>query len=293
MLTARNIRVRGVVQGVGFRPFVFRLAQANTLSGWVFNDEDGVEIHLEGPNQSLDAFVESLKTDAPPAAKIAAIHIKSAEPSGLEAFEIRHSEHTGTPATRISPDLPVCADCLAELFDPSGPRFHYPYINCTNCGPRYSVILGLPYDRANTTMKGWPLDDYCAAQYRNPSDRRFHAQPVACPNCGPNYSGIVKAAELLNQGAIVAVKGIGGYHLACDARNDKAVQSLRDRKFRKENPFALMAKNLEVASTIVNLSPESKALLVSIARPIVLVGQVSDLPSSKSAPAVAPNNDDL
>jgi hydrogenase maturation protein HypF len=301
MLTARNIRVRGVVQGVGFRPFVFRLAQANTLSGWVFNDEEGVEIHLEGPNQSLDAFVESLKTEAPRAAQIATIHVRSAEPSGLHNFEIRHSEHTGTPTTRISPDLPVCADCLAELFNPADPRFHYPFINCTNCGPRYSVILKLPYDRANTTMESWPLDDYCAAQYSDPSDRRFHAQPVACPACGPDYylqigadritgDAIAKAAELLNQGAIVAVKGIGGYHLACDARNDEAVQSLRDRKFRKENPFALLAKNLEVARSIVDLSPESEALLTAQARPIVLapVGQVPDL-----SPAISPNNNDL
>jgi hydrogenase maturation protein HypF len=296
MVSACDIRVRGVVQGVGFRPFVFRLAQANTLAGWVFNDEDGVEIHLEGANQSLDAFVESLKTEAPPAARIATIQIQFAQPSGLLDFEIRHSEHTGTPTTRISPDLPVCADCLAELFNPADRRFHYPYINCTNCGPRYSVIQKLPYDRANTTMKSWPLDDYCAQQYRDPTDRRFHAQPVACPSCGPNYylqtgDGIAKAAELLNQGAILAVKGIGGYHLACDARNDSAVQSLRQRKFRKENPFALMAKNLEVARTIVILSTESESLLVSTARPIVLapaVGQVPDLSSS-----VNPDNDDL
>src|ERR1700723_2393256 len=184
MLTARNIRVRGIVQGVGFRPFVFRLAQANTLSGWVFNDEDGVEIHLEGPNQSLDAFVESLKTEAPQAAQISTIHVQSAEPSALHNFEIRHSERTSTPTTRIAPDLPVCADCLAELFNPTDPRFNYPYINCTNCGPRYSVILELPYDRANTTMKSWPLDDYCAGQYSNPSNRRFLAQPVARPQSG-------------------------------------------------------------------------------------------------------------
>src|ERR1700722_18753604 len=301
MLTARNIRVRGIVQGVGFRPFVFRLAQANTLAGWVFNDEDGVEIHLEGPNQSLDAFVESLKTEAPQAAQIATIHVRSAEPSGLHNFEIRHSERTSTPTTRIAPDLPVCADCLAELFNPTDPRFNYPYINCTNCGPRYSVILELPYDRANTTMKSWPLDDYCAGQYSNPSNRRFHAQPVACPACGPNYylqigadriteDAIGRASQLLNQGSILAVKGLGGYHLACDAKNNEAVESLRLRKFRKENPFALMAKNLEVARNIVHLSPESETLLVSQARPIVLapVGQAADL-----SPAISPNNTDL
>src|SRR3984957_2329586 len=180
MLTARNIRVRGIVQGVGFRPFIFRLAQANTLAGWVFNDEDGVEIHLEGATHSLDAFVASLKSGAPPAARIAAIEIQSADPSGLCDFEIRESEHFRNPTTRISPDLPVCADCLAELFDPTDRRHLYPYINCTNCGPRYSVVLALPYDRPNTTMRGWPLDEYCLGEYHDPDNRRFHAQPVAC-----------------------------------------------------------------------------------------------------------------
>jgi hydrogenase maturation protein HypF len=300
MLTARTIRVRGIVQGVGFRPFVFRLAQANTLAGWVFNDEDGVEIHLEGPDQSLDAFVHSLKSEAPPATQIATIQIHSARPSGLKDFKIRTSEHAGIPTTRISPDLPVCSDCLRDLFDPQDRRYKYPYINCTNCGPRYSVILELPYDRAKTTMKTWPLDEYCAGQYTDPTDRRFHAQPVACQECGPNYylqtteriteGPIAKAAELLNQGAIVAVKGIGGYHLACDARNETAVQSLRERKFRKETPFALMARNLETVRTLVALSAESESLLVSQARPIVLaeaVGQVPDLPSS-----INPDNHD-
>src|SRR5277367_4409581 len=187
MLGACDIRVRGVVQGVGFRPFVFRLAQANTLAGWVFNDGEGVEIHLEGSDRSLDSFVASLRSEAPPAAQIAAIDVRSARPSGLHEFEIRPSAQSVTPTTRIAPDLPVCADCLAELFDPADPRFCYPYINCTNCGPRYSVVLELPYDRAKTTMKSWPLDEYCARQYGKPADRRFHAQPVACPDCGPHY----------------------------------------------------------------------------------------------------------
>ncbi len=301
MLTARHIRVRGIVQGVGFRPFIFRLATAHTLSGWVLNDEDGVEIHLEGPNQSLDAFVESLRSDAPAAAQIAAIQIHPSHPTGLKDFKIRNSEHSGTPTTRISPDLPVCQDCLKELFDPEDPRANYPYINCTNCGPRYSVIEELPYDRAHTTMKSWPLDEYCANQYHDPMDRRFHAQPVACPNCGPHYylqtterideNAIAKAADLLNQGAILAVKGLGGYHLACDARNDTAVRSLRERKFRKETPFALMAKNLAIARALINLSAESEALLLSPPRPIVLaaaVGQVPDL-----SPSISPQNDDL
>lgn len=271
------------------------------LAGWVINDEDGVEIHLEGPHQLLDAFVASLKTEAPPAAQIATIHVKAAPPSGVLNFEIRHSEHLGTPTTRISPDLPVCPDCLQELFNPNDRRYGYPYINCTNCGPRYSVILELPYDRVNTTMKGWPLDEYCAGQYRDPSDRRFHAQPVACADCGPHYylqmgenifSGdpIAKAAELLNHGSILAIKGIGGYHLACDARNESPVHSLRERKFRKENPFALMAKNLEAARALVTLSPEEESLLTSTARPIVLAASGA---GSRLAPAVSPDNDDL
>jgi hydrogenase maturation protein HypF len=300
MLKACDIRVRGIVQGVGFRPFVYRLAQANTLAGWVFNDEDGVGIHLEGPNHSLDAFVASLRSEAPPAAQIATIQVKSSEPEGLFDFEIRESSHRGIPTTRIAPDLPVCADCLHELFDPADRRFRYPYINCTNCGPRYSVILELPYDRANTTMKHWPLDEYCAAQYRDVLDRRFHAQPVACPACGPRYylqigrqrmdGGIVKAAQLLREGSILAVKGLGGYHLACDAGNETAVQSLRDRKFRKENPFALMAKNVAVARRLVDLCADSEELLTSIAHPIVLAPAAAD---SGLAPAVSPDNNDL
>jgi hydrogenase maturation protein HypF len=306
MLGACDIRVRGVVQGVGFRPFVFRLAQANTLAGWVFNDGEGVEIHLEGSDRSLDAFVASLRSEAPPAAQIAAIDVRSARPSGLHEFEIRPSAESVTPTTRIAPDLPVCADCLAELFDPADPRFCYPYINCTNCGPRYSVVLELPYDRAKTTMKSWPLDEYCARQYGNPADRRFHAQPVACPDCGPHYylqaggelitgdeSSIAKAAALLNAGAILAIKGTGGFHLACDARNEVAVRALRERKFRKENPFALMVKNVEVARSIVHLCPESETLLLSSARPIVLAAaQIPGLPSSRPALAVSPDNDD-
>ena len=187
MTSACDIRVRGVVQGVGFRPFVFRLAQANTLAGWVLNDEDGVEIHLEGAEPALDEFVRSLVVERPPAASIHAIDVHAARPVGFKEFTIRDSRLRGRPSVRISPDLPVCDCCLEELFDPANPRYHYPYINCTNCGPRYSVILSLPYDRGNTTMRAWPLDGYCAGQYGDPADRRFHAQPVACPACGPHY----------------------------------------------------------------------------------------------------------
>jgi len=300
MRVACDIRVRGVVQGVGFRPFVYRLAQANTLAGWVLNDEEGVEIHLEGAEPALNSFVHFLSVSSPPAAIIQGIDVQTAHPAGFKDFTIRPSRNQGRPSVRISPDLPVCDACLEELFDPINPRHHYPYINCTNCGPRYSVAESLPYDRANTTMREWPLDDYCTGQYSDPADRRFHAQPVACPNCGPHYTlraaneivtgdeaSIRRAVDLLNAGAIVAVKGIGGYHLACDARNPLAVGALRDRKFRKEKPFALMTRSLEIARQLVDLSPEAESLLTAMARPIVLA------PAKMILPHVSPGNDDL
>ncbi|HXM63480.1 MAG TPA: carbamoyltransferase HypF [Terriglobales bacterium] len=300
MATACSIRVRGVVQGVGFRPFVYRLARANTLAGWVLNGEEGVEIYLEGAEPRLRAFVQDLRTQPPPAASIADIEIHPAAPVGLSEFTIRESQRRDRPTVRISPDLPVCDACLKELFDPADRRYWYPYINCTNCGPRYTVVLALPYDRPNTTMHQWPLCKYCEAEYHNPDNRRFHAQPVACPVCGPAYyisadDGIVygsedsihKAAELLNSGSILAVKGLGGYHLACDARNTASVRALRERKYRKEKPFALMARNLEVVRNLVDLSEEAEGLLTSTARPIVLA------PAKVELGEVAPENDEL
>ncbi len=300
MASACSIRVRGVVQGVGFRPFVYRLARANTLAGWVLNGEEGVEIFVEGAQPGLKAFVEDLKTQPPPAASIAEIEVRPTAPVGLNEFTIRESQRRERPTVRISPDLPVCDACLKELFDPSDTRYWYPYINCTNCGPRYTVILGLPYDRPNTTMQRWPLDKYCDAEYHDPGNRRFHAQPVACPECGPNYwlysdaeivhgneASIRKAAQLLNDGSILAMKGLGGYHLACDALNAAAVAALRERKYRKEKPFALMARDLEVARNLVELSDEAEVLLVSAARPIVLA------PAKAELPGVAPDNNEL
>jgi hydrogenase maturation protein HypF len=300
MASACSIRVRGVVQGVGFRPFVYRLARANTLNGWVQNAEQGVEIHLEGAEKEIEAFVRDLKTQPPPAASIAEIKVQPAELVGLREFTIRTSARRDHPTVRISPDLPICDDCLKELFDPADQRYWYPYINCTNCGPRYTVVLGLPYDRRNTTMSGWLLDGLCAAEYSDPADRRFHAQPVACPTCGPSYyllprdraaqgseGGICTAARLLNAGKILAVKGLGGYHLACDARNPAVVAALRDRKYRKEKPFALMVKTLQVARALVELSSEAEALLTSVARPIVLA------PAKLELSGVAPENNEL
>jgi len=300
MAVACSIRVRGVVQGVGFRPFVYRLAHANTLNGWVLNAEEGVEIHIEGTSQGLEAFVRDLKGQPPPAASIAEIEVQPAQPVGLNEFTIRESQRQGHPTVRISPDIPVCDECLKELFDPANPRYLYPYINCTNCGPRYTVLQALPYDRPNTTMKDWPLDDFCAGEYRDPANRRFHAQPVACPACGPGYylhpnddetsgseGGIRRAAEMLRAGGILAVKGLGGYHLACDARNPAAVAALRARKYRKEKPFALMVKDIHSARALIDLSTEAETLLNSPARPIVLA------PAKVELAQVAPDNNEL
>jgi hydrogenase maturation protein HypF len=304
MSSACSIRVRGVVQGVGFRPFVYRLARANTLAGWVLNGEAGVEIFLEGAEKGLLDFVRDLKTQPPPAASISEIEVHRADPLGLNEFTIRESHRTERFTVRISPDLPVCDSCLKELFDPADRRHWYPYINCTNCGPRYTVIRRLPYDRANTTMRDWPLDEYCAAEHRDPGNRRFEAQPVACPECGPSYylrqgdedilgseQSIRRAAQLLQTGKILAVKGLGGYHLACDASNPAAVAALRERKFRKEKPFAIMVADIDVARRMVELSAEAEVVLQSTARPIVLAPTKTRL--DQIAPEVAPENNEL
>ncbi len=300
MTAARSIHVRGVVQGVGFRPFVYRLARQNSLAGWVLNEDGGVDIHLEGAEPALDAFLHDLNAQPPPAARIVAIEVKRSEAAGLKEFTIRESRRNGHVTVAMSPDLPVCEACLAEMGDPGERRYGYPYINCTNCGPRYSIIEKLSYDRRNTTMKSWNLDSYCSAQYHDPSDRRFHAQPVACPACGPHYhletagetvtgddESVRRTAALLKAGCVVAMKGLGGYHLACDARNGHAVRALRERKFRKEKPFALMARTVEIVRTLVKLSPDAEALLISRARPIVLA------PAAQTLAGVAPDNDEL
>jgi hydrogenase maturation protein HypF len=322
MPSACSIRVRGVVQGVGFRPFVYRLARANTLAGWVLNGEQGVEIFLEGAEKGLLAFVQDLKSEPPPASSITEIEIRRANPIGLNEFTIRESHRRGRLTVRITPDLPVCDACLKELFDPADKRYWYPYINCTNCGPRYTVVLRLPYDRVNTTMRDWPLDDFCAAQYHDPENRRYDAQPVACPACGPSYflrqgdrdqgdkdkdtakdrdnkekdvygsdESIRLAAQLLGSGSILAVKGLGGYHLVCDASNAAAVAALRERKFRKEKPFAIMARDINIARGLVKFSAEAENLLTYTARPIVLAPSKTDL--NRVAPGVSPENGEL
>ncbi|MEJ7809960.1 MAG: carbamoyltransferase HypF [Gemmatimonadaceae bacterium] len=314
MAPARSVRVRGVVQGVGFRPFVYRLAAAHGITGWVLNAGDGVHIHAEGSEEALGAFLRELEAHAPPAASIDAVEISPADAGGFADFRIRASEgERDHPTARISPDLPACASCLAELSDPANRRAGYPYINCTDCGPRYSIVLGLPYDRASTTMAGWPMCPRCAGEYHDPADRRFHAQPLACGDCGPRYTfrggartassdapsgdapaaaatgdvAITEAARALCAGQIVAIKGLGGYHLVCDAWRADAVRALRERKYRKDRPFALMSKDVETAHAIAHLTPEAEALLTSPARPIVLA------PARAELPYVAPGNGDL
>jgi len=297
---ARLIHVRGVVQGVGFRPYVYRLARDHGVRGWVRNGSDGVRIHVEGAAGALDAFIAALSTRPPPAANVVAVEICAAEVDGLESFRICDSEAGARPTTRIAPDLAVCDSCLSELFEPGDRRHAYPYINCTNCGPRFSIVRSLPYDRPNTTMAEWTLCARCAAEYHDPGNRRFHAQPVACPACGPHYrltgpdsahvpgiDSIAATAGLLRNGRIVAIKGIGGYHLACDAENAAAVEALRERKYRKEQPFAVMVRDESVAEDTVWLTAGARELLASKARPIVLA------PARVSLPGVAPDNDDL
>lgn len=300
MSDARRFRIQGVVQGVGFRPFVYRLARRQGLAGWVLNAGDGVEIHAEGADEALARFAEELRRQPPPAAEIAELQTVPASPEGCERFEIRQSATTRAPTVRISPDLAVCDPCLAELFDPTDRRHRYPYINCTDCGPRYTIIQGLPYDRPLTTMRQWPMCDACADEYHDPGDRRFHAQPVACPECGPTYfltdgeeelerghAAIRETADRLREGGIVAVKGLGGYHLACDAENEDAVQALRERKFRKDKPFALMVRDLETARRLVDWTADADALLESVVRPIVLAR------ARRGLAGVAPDNTDF
>ncbi len=297
---ARRFHVAGVVQGVGFRPFIYRLAREYGLTGWVLNLETGVDIHAEGDVCALDEFARAICDRPPQAAHISYFHAQKAGLEGFESFEIRESVRTQRPSVRVSPDLPVCDDCLRELFDPGDRRYRYPYINCTNCGPRYSIVRGLPYDRAQTTMRDWPMCAQCTAEYEDPLDRRFHAQPIACPQCGPQmlleyestvlrgYDAIERAARLLYEGAIVAVKGIGGYHLACDAANAQSVRALRERKYRKERPFALMVRTIDDARAIAHVDEDTVALLRSRARPIVLLPARGD-----TLHGVAPQNSDL
>ncbi|MGV0991248.1 MAG: carbamoyltransferase HypF [Mycobacterium sp.] len=289
-----SVRVRlditGVVQGVGFRPAVARIAAEHRLGGWVYNDAGSVHCELEGPEADVESAVAALRHRPPPMARIDTMAVTDVSPSGQSVFEIIESRAGDDGRTLVPPDIAICADCLTEMRDPADRRYGHPFITCTNCGPRYTVITDLPYDRPATTMAGFPMCDSCAAEYRDPADRRYHAQTIACPDCGPVLSGSLEAAaDALRSGQVVAVKGIGGFHLACRADDDAVVNRLRTRKNRPAKPFAVMVADLTAAREIAEIDGAAAAALTSPSAPIVLVpgkpGAVAD--------AVAPGLADL
>jgi hydrogenase maturation protein HypF len=301
-----RLRVEGTVQGVGFRPYVYRLAHELGLGGFVLNDASGVLVEVEGPDQEVEEFISRLPREAPPLAVVERVLREDREDrtaaESAPGFRILTSPAGGRPNAAVTPDTAPCADCLRELFDPADRRYRYPFINCTNCGPRFTIVTGVPYDRPLTTMASFVMCERCAAEYADPRDRRFHAQPNACPDCGPRLALIggsgtapggdptTAARDALSTGAILAVKGIGGYHLACRAADETAVARLRARKHREDKPFALMVPTLEDAAAIVTLSPASRVLLTSPERPIVLAPR---RPSAAIAGSVAPSAPEL
>jgi hydrogenase maturation protein HypF len=284
-LIGKHIHITGVVQGVGFRPFVYGLATRYGLRGWVCNTSAGVDIEVDGPGDVLDRFAAALTAEAPPLAHIDAIEISEIAGNGFTSFEIRHSESNPADFLPISPDITLCDDCKRELLDPKDRRYLYPFINCTNCGPRFTIIKDIPYDRPLTTMADFVMCEDCAQEYADPLNRRFHAQPVACPQCGPEVwlvaggqrlaasgnEAIREVQRMFEEGKIIAIKGLGGFHLACDATNDEAVAELRRRKGRIDKPFALMAPSVEVIEQFCEVTPEERALLESKEHPIVLL----------------------
>ncbi len=300
-LRREHIRVTGTVQGVGFRPYVYRLAEELGLGGWVLNDSLGVLAEVEGPQQAVGVFLARLAAEPPPLAVIERVQTASVPAVGERGFAIRASPPGGQRDAPVTPDSATCDECLRELSNPADRRYRYPFINCTNCGPRFTIVRDVPYDRPMTTMAGFQMCSACQAEYDDPADRRFHAQPNACRVCGPSLSlidpsgapvdrrgapdPVAAAAAALRGGAIVAVKGLGGYHLACRADDETVVARLRSRKHREDKPFALMVGSLEVAARLVALGQAEAELLRSNARPIVLA---SRLASARVADAVAP-----
>jgi hydrogenase maturation protein HypF len=299
MIIRLQIRVEGIVQGVGFRPFVYALATRLCLCGGVSNDSLGVSIAAEGERDQVERFLAALEQEAPPLAVVVRVTHRELPPQGDTRFVIATSQRGPERNTFISPDMATCADCLYELFEPGNRRHRYALTNCTHCGPRFTIICDVPYDRAATTMGAFPMCQNCAREYHDPEDRRFHAQPVACPVCGPQLllldvwgrpvfaEPIAHAAALIRAGRVVAVKGLGGYHLAADATNEAAIMTLRTRKHREEKAFALMAPDLSAVSRLVELGPEEEQLLCSPRRPIVLLRRLADAPVAR---AVAPGN---
>jgi hydrogenase maturation protein HypF len=301
-----RVRVEGTVQGVGFRPYVYRLAGRQGLAGFVLNDPRGVLIEVEGSTSAVEEFLARLGPEAPPLAAIERVLTEEREPHGDSGFAILDSPRGGAPDAPVTPDSATCPDCLRELLDPGDRRYRYPFINCTNCGPRFTIVRGIPYDRPFTTMASFTMCARCRAEYEDPADRRFHAQPNACAQCGPSVSllradgervpvgpagDVVRAAaEALCDGRIVAVKGIGGFHLACRADDEAAVAALRARKHREDRPFAVMVATAQAAGGLVRLGELERALLCGPERPIVLAPR---LPYAAVAPSVAPGAQEL
>ncbi len=303
-MKTHRIHITGIVQGVGFRPFVYGLATRLGLRGWVNNTSAGVDIEVQGAEEALQAFTAALRQEAPPLARLDSLEVTEIERPPFTQFEIRASEAIAGAFQPIAADVALCADCERELFDPADRRYLYPFINCTNCGPRFTIIQDLPYDRPQTTMRAFPLCPDCAREYHDPLDRRFHAQPVACPVCGPqiwleqpsrgrlaeNLEALLAARRLLRQGQILAIKGLGGFHLACDAANPAAVETLRRRKGRQGKPFALMAADLTTVERYCHISPEERRLLTGREKPILLLNR---RPEAGLAESVAPGMDTL
>ena len=283
---AARLEINGIVQGVGFRPFVYQLAERLEIKGEVANTSQGVTIQIEGDRSKIDSFLEELVQKCPPLARITEIKSYPETVIGFKDFSIVKSKPRAVRSTLIAPDTSLCSECLAELFDPKDRRYLYPFINCTNCGPRYSIISDIPYDRPNTSMKQFQMCKPCQNEYDDPANRRFHAQPNACDRCGPSVSlydatgnkiesdyAIEEAARLLKNGYILAVKGLGGFHLAADAENDKTIHTLRKRKRREEKPFALMAYNEEKIKEFAHIQPEESKLLNSFREAILVLWQ--------------------
>ncbi len=283
------LRIKGTVQGVGFRPFLYHLATSRGLDGFVLNDDQGVLLEVEGESKALTGLEDAIRAEAPPLARVSSIRATSLPAAGHSGFAIRESPRARKRRVPISPDAATCPDCLADILDEKGRRYRYPFTNCTQCGPRLTIVRDVPYDRSRTTMADFVLCDACRCEYEDPEDRRFHAQPNACPDCGPRLSledatgirlpardPLAEARRLLAAGHIVCVKGLGGFHLSCDARNEVAVHTLRERKYREEKPFALMSVDLEEIERHCFVTAAERELLLSRERPIVLLARRQD-----------------
>jgi len=296
------IHIQGIVQGVGFRPFVYNLARRLQLGGWVLNNSQGVQLEIEGNNENVATFLAELRISAPPLAVIDEVIVTQCPLQGQHDFHIQYSRENTKKTAWISPDIATCVDCQQEIREKNNSRYQYAFTNCTNCGPRYSIIKDVPYDRITTTMDKFSMCVACQAEYDDPSNRRFHAQPNACPICGPQYRLVNQGGEwirddvltttrrLVAAGRIVAMKGIGGYHLACDARNEQAVKRLRSRKVREDKPFAVMCGSLELVKKLCYVSETEEQLLTGVVRPIVLLAKREEYDLASS---IAPGNGEL